>query len=133
MNKFELSVLSDLNNITKVEGFIEYFISEFQLQEKLRGRITLSTIEAVTNAILYGNKQNGLKEVKLTATKITHKAIVTIEDEGNGFDFKNIPDPTIPQRCMQAASKGLYIMLNLTDKLEFTKHGAKVIMTFFLN
>ena len=133
MSKLKLLIPSNLNSIINVENFSENLISDFQLQEELRGRITLSIIEAVTNAILFGNKQNPLKKVKLTATKTTQKVIVTIEDEGEGFDFKNIPDPTSPKRCMQAARKGLYLMLNLTDKLEFTKHGAKVIMTFSIN
>lgn len=133
MNKLELSIPSNLNSIINVENFVENFIGEFQLQEKLRGRITLSIAEAVINAILFGNKRDPQKIVKLTAAKTTKKVIVTIEDEGEGFNYKNIPDPTSPKRCMQAARKGLYLMLNLTDKLEFTKHGAKVIMTFSLN
>lgn len=133
MRKLKLSIPSNLNSIINVENFGENLISEFQLQEELRGRITLSIVEAVTNAILYGNKQNPLKKVKLSAAKTTKKVTVTIEDEGEGFNFKNIPDPTSPPRCMQAARKGLYLMLKLTDKLEFTKHGAKVTMSFSLN
>lgn len=58
---------------------------------------------------------------------------ITVEDEGSGFDYTEIPDPTIPQKYMQAAKKGLYLMLNLTDKLSFAKHGAKVSMTFLLD
>lgn len=132
MNKLEFTISSELNNIPQIEIFIDYLMSVFQIEEKHRGRITLSTIEAVTNAILFGNKHDSQKKVKVIATKTVKTIMITVEDEGIGFDYRQIPDPTVPQRCMQAVKKGLYLMLNLTDKLSFTKHGAKVIMTFLL-
>lgn len=116
-----------------MEDFIDQIIIAFQIKEKLRGKITLSIIEAVTNAILFGSKQNSRKQVRVTVTKNIKTITFTVEDEGNGFDYTEIPDPTIPQKCMQAAKKGLYLMLNLTDKLSFAKHGAKVSMTFLLD
>lgn len=133
MNKLELSISSEIVNIKKVESFIEYFMDEFQIQEKLRGKIALSIVEAVNNAIISGNKQNPQKMVKLKAIKNTKRVIITIEDEGEGFDFKQIPDPTTPERLMQTTGRGLYLMVNLTDELLFAKNGAKVIMSFFLN
>ena len=133
MNKVEFTISSELNNIPQIEIFIDYLMSVFQIEEKHRGRITLSTIEAVTNAILFGNKHDSQKKVKVIATKTVKTIMITVEDEGIGFDYRQIPDPTVPQRCMQAVKKGLYLMLNLTDKLSFTKHGAKVIMTFLLH
>lgn len=133
MNKVEFTISSELNNIPQIEIFIDYLMSVFQIEEKYRGRITLSTIEAVTNAILFGNKRDSQKKVKVIAAKTVKTIMITVEDEGIGFDYRQIPDPTVPQRCMQAVKKGLYLMLNLTDKLSFTKHGAKVIMTFLLH
>ena len=133
MNKVEFTISSELNNIPQIEIFIDYLMSVFQIEEKHRGRITLSTIEAVTNAILFGNKRDSQKKVKVIAAKTVKTIMITVEDEGIGFDYRQIPDPTVPQRCMQAVKKGLYLMLNLTDKLSFTKHGAKVFMTFLLH
>lgn len=126
MNKVEFTISSELNNIPQIEIFIDYLMSVFQIEEKHRGRITLSTIEAVTNAILFGNKRDSQKKVKVIATKTVKTIMITVEDEGIGFDYRQIPDPTVPQRCMQAVKKGLYLMLNLTDKLSFTKHGLRL-------
>lgn len=133
MNKLELIISSDLSKLSEVENFIDHIIIAFQIKEKLRGKITLSIIEAVTNAILFGNKQNSRKQVRVTVTKNIKTITFTVEDERSGFDYTEIPDPTIPQKYMQAAKKGLYLMLNLTDKLSFAKHGAKVSMTFLLD
>lgn len=133
MNKLELSIPSEITNIKKVESFIEYFMDEFQIQKKLRDKITLSIIEAVNNAIISGNKQNPQKTVKLKAIKSARKVVVIVEDEGEGFDFKQIPAPTTPEMLMQTTGRGLYLMVNLTDVLLFAKNGTKVIMLFFLN
>lgn len=133
MNKLELSISSEVGNIKKVENFIEILVEQFRLQEEIRGKIALSIVEATSNAILFGNKQNPLKMVHLTGIKNTKEVIVTVEDEGEGFDFSRIPDPTTPERLMQTNGRGLYLMKKLSNKLLFAKNGAKVIMSFSLN
>lgn len=132
MNKLSLTIASELTNIREVEHFIEKTIKEFELPEDIRVNITLSIMEAVNNSILYGNKQNSQKLIKLAAFKGRQKAIFTIEDEGEGFDFKNIFDPTTPENLEKATGRGLYLMTHLTDELLFAKNGAKVIMIFSL-
>lgn len=133
MNKLEFSIASVKDNLHLVEDFIENMVETFELEESIRGKITLSTIEAVNNAILSGNKENPKKLVKLTAVKGKGKVVVTVEDEGKGFDFSQIPDPTTPERLMQTNGRGLYLIKKLSDKLLFAKNGAKVIMAFSLN
>lgn len=133
MNKSELSIPSTLENIQLVENFIEIITEKYHLSEKLLGKVTLSVIEAVNNAILSGNKENPQKAVKLTAICNARSVIITVEDEGEGFDFSKIPDPTTPKRFMKESGRGLYLMSKLTDELIFDKNGAKVIMSFTLN
>lgn len=132
MNKLSLIIASELNNIREVEHFIEKTIKEFELPEDIRGKITLSIMEAVNNSILYGNKQDSQKLIKLAVVRSQKKVIFTVEDEGKGFDFKNIPDPTTPVNLEKATGRGLYLMTQLTDELLFAKNGAKVIMIFSL-
>lgn len=132
MNKLSLTITSEPNNIREVEHFIEKTIKEFELPEDIRGKITLSVIEAVNNSILYGNRQDSQKLVKLAAFKGCRKVVFTVEDAGEGFDFKNTPDPTTPENLEKATGRGLYLMTHLTDELLFAKNGAKVIMIFSL-
>lgn len=132
MKRLDLSITSELNNIREVEHFIEKTIKEFELPEDIWGKITLSIMEAVNNSILYGNKQDPQKLVKLAVVRSRIKVVFTIEDEGEGFDFKSIPDPTTPENLEKATGRGLYLMTHLTDELLFAKNGAKVIMIFSL-
>lgn len=133
MSKSELTILSDLNNLPEVEDFIENLIDKFGIEENLRVRIMLPVVEAVNNAILFGNKKDSKKTVKLTAAKNNQKIVITVEDEGEGFDFSHIPNPTTPENLMKTTGRGLYLMMTLTDNLLFARNGAKVVMTFVLN
>lgn len=132
MNKLNLTITSELVNIKIVENFIEHAIEEFELPERLKGKITLSLVEAVNNSILYGNKQNPQKLIKIAIVKSYKKVIFTVEDEGEGFNFNTIPDPTTPEHLEKVTGRGLYLMTHLTNELLFAKNGAKVIMIFSL-
>lgn len=132
MNVLNLTIASEMNNIRMVENFIEKIIEEFELPQIQRGKLTLAVIEAVNNSILFGNRQDPRKTIKLVATKGRRKIVVTVEDEGDGFDFRNLPDPTTPGNLMKTSGRGLYLMVTLTDELLFARNGAKVVMTFLL-
>lgn len=132
MNKLELIISSEISNIVKVENFVESFADCFQLSPELFGRVSLSVIEAVNNAILSGNKQDPNKQVFLIALKGQNKFSVTVEDEGDGFDYTHIPDPTLPNNIHKVAGRGLYLMKTLSDELNFEKNGSKVTLVFNL-
>lgn len=132
MNKLELIISSEISNIIKVENFIESFADSFSLPVKLYGKVSLSVIEAVNNAILSGNKQQSDKLVKLIVWLENDYLKISIEDQGEGFDYKNIPDPTLPDNVGKVAGRGLYLMKTLSDELLFENNGAKVTMFFKL-
>lgn len=133
MNHFSLTIASEPENIGKVENFIECIIEEFQIPEKLHARIALPVIEAVTNSIRFGNKNDPQKTVRLYATKGSQKIVITVEDEGEGIDFSKLPVFSDAGEFLERTGRGLYLMISLSDELIFTHNGAKVIMTYFLN
>lgn len=132
MNKLEISISSEISNIVKVENFIESFTAHFQLSPELFGKISLSVIEAVNNAILSGNKRHAEKKVTLIAEKTDTQFKVTVSDEGEGFDYTNIPDPTLPDNINKVTGRGLFIMKSLSDELAFDRNGASVTLIFNL-
>lgn len=132
MNKLEISVSSEISNIVKIENFIESFTAHFQLSPQLFGKISLSVIEAVNNAILSGNKRQVDKKVTLTAEMDGKKFKVTVCDEGEGFDYSDIPDPTLPDNINKVTGRGLYLMKTLSDELFFENNGASVTLVFYV-
>ena len=96
------------------------------------GKISLSVIEAVNNAILSGNKRQPDKMVSLVAEKTDKQFRVTVSDEGEGFDYEVIPDPTLPDNINKITGRGLYLMKTLSDELIFENGGSTVTLVFNL-
>lgn len=129
---FKFEITSKCENIYKVEKFLNIYFEKSQVPLPICNKIELCIIEAVNNSILYGNKKDPQKIIKITISKNKQKIIITIEDEGKGFDFNSIPDPISPENLMKETGRGLYIITSLTDELFFAKNGAKIIMCFSL-
>lgn len=135
--KLEISITSAIDNITDVENFIEQMFERLMTRDdypsKRLGQISLPIIEAVVNGVVAGNKNDTTKKITVLAERIGNKLKVTVSDEGKGFDYAIIPNPTSHQNLEKECGRGLYIMKVLTDDdLIFENNGATVIMTFDL-
>ena len=121
---------SELENISRVERLIDDISSSYNLSSEIYGKISVAIIEAVNNAILHGNRLDVSKNVKVEYN-IDEEAIqFIIEDEGSGFDFENIPDPTLPENIEKTHGRGIFLMNHLADDIEFCENGALVDMKF---
>lgn len=129
----KLSFPSKAENLNQVEVLINSVCEDFEVNEDYYGNILIALTEAVNNAIHHGNKSNPEKQVKLSFDAADTILKFTIEDEGAGFDFNNLPDPTDPQNIEKPHGRGVFLMKNLCDDLEFEEDGAKVIMSFNIN
>lgn len=131
MKSLELKIASGIEHISEVEKFIDSFTTEFNLGQRLYGQIDLSIIEAVNNAILFGNKRDESKYVTIVATLDDTLFYVSVEDEGDGFDYSKYPeDPTIPENLEKTCGRGIYLMSILSDRLIYEKNGSKVTLYF---
>ena len=90
MDKLEFSIASEIGNIVKVENFIDYFSDVYNVEPDVFGKISLCVIEAVNNAILYGNKLDSSKHVKFSVYEEEKRLFVAVKDEGEGFDYSYI-------------------------------------------
>lgn len=133
MNRLEFSIISEIGNIVKVENFIDHFTEFYRVDPVTFGKVSMSVIEAVNNAILYGNKLDISKHVRFIVERKDDRLFVTIKDEGQGFDFNNIPNPTLPGNIEKAAGRGLFLMKTLSDEIIFEDNGSKVTLIFNLN
>jgi serine/threonine-protein kinase RsbW len=85
--------------------------------------------ELLANAIDHGNKKNHSKKVTIGHVINRKKAVVSILDEGNGFDPRSIADPTLPENLGKSSGRGLFIVTKYVDKLEFNSLGNRVTVT----
>lgn len=123
---------SDLNNLTLIENLVDKISEQYQINPDLYGNILISLTEACNNAIVHGNKLISDKFVDVSYYCRNNELILEIIDEGEGFDFKNLPDPTSPENIEKVDGRGIFLIKNLSDKIEFFNNGSKIKITFNL-
>ena len=130
--KKTINIESKIDNISLIEKFIDEFSEQYQINTELYGKILIATVEAVNNAIVHGNKEDIDKDVYLEMQKEEGQIFVYVKDEGKGFDYENIPDPTKPENLENINGRGIYLMNHLADEVTFLKNGSVVQMKFNL-
>lgn len=128
MHKLEIG--SDLKYMLEVEGMIDEVCSSYELNEDHYGNILIAVTEAVNNAIVHGNLNDEDKKVTIEANKQDKEVVFIISDEGKGFDYTNLPDPTAPENIEKPDGRGIFLMKNLSDEVSFDLNGSKVSITF---
>ena len=119
-------------NVAVVESFIENAGEKIKIKESVYGNVLVSVTEAVNNAIVHGNKEDKEKKVKIKLKENKKSIRFVVEDEGGGFDHKNLPDPTSPENIDKIKGRGIFLIKNLADKAKFKDGGRVVDMLFKL-
>ncbi len=128
-----LEIKSDIASISEVEALIDKVCADHEVSEDLYGNILIAVTEATNNAIVHGNCKDLDKKVCLNVDRVEGDIVFTVVDEGNGFNYDSLPDPTAPENIEKPDGRGIFLMKNLSDKIEFLENGSKVNITFVLH
>ena len=126
----KIKIKSDVVNLRIVENAIDEVTSEIGITQDNYGKILVSTLEAVNNAILHGNRLSPEKTVNIDFAFKSNELKVKVTDEGSGFKPEKIPDPTIPESVETLNGRGVFIMSHLADQVKYSKKGNAVTMVF---
>ncbi len=126
----KLKIESNIDNLRIVENTIDSITLENSINQENYGKILVSTMEAVNNAIVHGNKSDKKKIVFIEISLLGKDLIVTVEDEGKGFRPGEIPDPTKPENIEEISGRGVFLMSKLADEIKFNRKGNKVKLKF---
>ena len=125
--------------------------------EESRPRVMLGLVEIFTNAVEHGNlnitgpeklalKAKGERhyqqelagrmsrppycdrKVIVTATINDQEATFTVQDEGQGFDFSDLPDPTDPENLFKSSGRGILLARAFLDDLFYSGVGNTVTL-----
>ena len=119
-------------NVSIVESFIDNVGEKIKIEEAIYGNVLVSVTEAVNNAIVHGNKEDKNKKVRLGLKQNKKSVRFVVEDEGVGFDYTNLPDPTNPKNIDKVKGRGIFLIKSLSDKTTFKRGGRIVEMLFKL-
>lgn len=132
MKSIKISIPSLIDNIKIVESFIDNAREQFPIDEDIYGNIMISVTECVTNAILHGNQRDKAKTVDLELQFDEEQVTFIIKDQGTGFDYEHLADPTSPENLEKSGGRGIYIIKHLCDEVKFEDKGSKALLTFYM-
>lgn len=126
----KLKIESSIKSLKIVENAIDEMINEIGMTRENYGKIMVSTMEAVSNAIMHGNRSEKEKIVDVEISYKKEKLKIKITDQGKGFMPEKVPDPTVPQNIESVNGRGIFLMSRLADEIKYSKRGNAVTMIF---
>lgn len=126
----KIRIASRAENIILVERMIEDVCDLFNISEDYYGNILVAITEAVNNAIYHGNQANPKKNIDIFFKSYPDHVSFIVKDEGKGFNYDTLPDPTNPENIENPNGRGVFLMRNLADKVSFEDNGSKVVLDF---
>ena len=126
MQNINIQIPSLSDNIRIIESFIDNAKEKFKLNDDIYGNIMISVTESVNNAIKHGNQNITSKNVSISLMLNESLLKFRIEDEGIGFDYHNLPDPTAPENIEKPGGRGIFLMKHLADEVVFSENGSVV-------
>ena len=133
MDTIKIEIPSITENIRIIESFIDNAKERFNLNDDIYGNIMIAVTESVNNAIMHGNKSDRTKNVTLSLSLNNNIINFQIEDEGIGFDFQHLPDPTSPENLDKPSGRGIFLMKHLSDEVNFSNNGSLVELSFYMS
>jgi len=125
-----LNIPADLGSLRLVEKAIDELSMEFDLSDEVYGNVLVATMEATNNAIIHGNNSDPNKKVKIEMLMDRKELMVHIEDQGHGFDYATVPDPTAPENLEKINGRGIFLMERLSDEILYLENGRIVVLKF---
>jgi serine/threonine-protein kinase RsbW len=125
-----LKIRSDFQEMQQVELLVDKVCASLGVNEDFYGNVLIAVTEAVNNAIEHGNHNRGNLTVSVSVGDAKEEFCFSVEDEGSGFDYDNLPDPTAPENILKENGRGIFLMRNLADELIF-EEGGKTVNIYF--
>lgn len=129
----KIELTSQIESLSKIEACVDELCEQFVISEDEYGNILIAITEAVNNAITHGNGLNPEKKVCLNVDGNSKEVCFVVEDEGAGFDYNKVPDPTLPENIEKLSGRGIFLMKALADEVFFEKNGSKISLKFSIS
>lgn len=126
----ECELSSRLDELQCADNLTEVVARNMALNSDQKNNLAIAVTEAVGNAIVHGNKKNPHKKVHLKFETGNDQIVITVRDEGEGFDPESIQNPLLPENLMKESGRGIFILSELMDAVDyqFSRQGTTLKM-----
>ena len=126
----KISLASESKSLLVLEEWINKLCDLYQISVEQYGNVLIAITEAENNAIIHGNKNIANKKTDIEYNIDNQTITFTVFDEGTGFDFNDLPDPTSPENLEKPQGRGIFLMNHLADEVNFIDNGNVVQLKF---
>lgn len=128
-----IELISQVESLSQIENYVDSLCEQYSICEDDYGNILIAITEAVNNAITHGNRLDITKKVCLDIVGNPNEIEFVVEDEGEGFDYTQVPDPTLPENLEKLSGRGIFLMRSLADDISFENNGRKIKLKFSIS
>ncbi len=121
------------SQVTEIDGAVSELV-DFVVGFKRIENFTLSIAltEAITNAIVHGNGKDPTKRVFVQALIEPERVVLQISDEGRGFDYQKLADPTQKGNLLKQSGRGIFFVRHFMDEVKFNQVGNEITMVKYI-
>jgi serine/threonine-protein kinase RsbW len=125
-----LTLHSTLDSVDIAEQAVTRTATQLGFNEEQVYQISMAVREAVVNAVLHGNHYDSHKKVDLTLERADHMLVVSVRDQGEGLDVRNIPDPLAPENLLKQSGRGIFLMRAFMDEVRVnsSSSGTEIVL-----
>ncbi len=129
-NSVEKKYPSSQDAVVKAERLAEKFTRRLDFDEDQRVDVAIAITEAVNNAVEHGNRLQSDRIVTVRLEWRDPQLVITVRDQGQGFDLDTVQDPLSPENLTKPDGRGLLIVRSLMDSVEVytSPDGTEVVM-----
>ncbi|HEX3184906.1 MAG TPA: ATP-binding protein [Pyrinomonadaceae bacterium] len=115
----ELSLPSRIDTVATAAALVAEFLSRSGITEDAAFGIDMAVREAVTNAVVHGNRKDENKTVDVTLKSSPDAVEISVHDQGAGFNPEDVPDPTAEENILKASGRGIFFMRSFMDEVNW--------------
>lgn len=115
----ELRFASRIEAVAEAAAAVSEFLNRVGIGEELAFGIDMAVREAVTNAVLHGNKLDSAKIAEVDLKKTSERLEINVSDQGRGFNPTEVADPTKPENLFKTSGRGIFFMRNFMDEVNW--------------
>jgi len=116
----ELKFPSQIAAVEEAAAAVSEFLSRQGIGEEVAFGVDLAVREAVTNAVVHGNKLDEAKVVEVKLRNTPEAFEISVHDEGPGFNPNDVPDPTKDENLLKTSGRGIFFMRNFMDEVDWS-------------
>jgi serine/threonine-protein kinase RsbW len=117
-SKSYITLDSSLESVDQAEEMVLKSARRAGFQEDDENDIAMAVREGMVNAVVHGNRYSTKKRIHLGVETTPGQIVITIGDEGDGFDLSSLPDPLAAENLMRQSGRGILLIRAFMDEFD---------------